>query len=220
MKEKKNHQNTTNEKKQVFLKGDITKDKPVTEHPDAEKEKIAKKDKDIEELEEKASKYEKLWDKYIRICADFDNARKRWEKEKQELIKFANYTIIKELITIMDELEQAIKAVKQHSQIQDIQKGIELTYNNLYSILRKEGLTPIEAKGKKFDPHFHEIVGQKEEKELDEHTVIEEVQKGYNLGDRLLRTSKVIISVLPSQIESNNKKEDIKEKDGNAIDEK
>ncbi len=218
MKKEKSHNNTQADKERDSLKKEngcvSAYDK------DLSKERDSKATDELKELKEKAAKYDELWNKYLRACAEFDNARKRWEKEKTEIVKFANYALIKELIVIMDELEHAMTAIKEHSQDKEIQKGIELTYNNLYSILKKEGLAPIEAKGKKFDPHVHEIVGQKEEKELDEHTVIEEVQKGYTLGDRLLRTSKVIISVLPKETENDNKKEDIEKGDNNTINEK
>lgn len=162
--------------------------------------------KAIEELEKKAFEYDALWNKYLRVCADFDNVRKRWDKERQELIKFANTSLIKNLLVIVDEFEHALRAIKEHSQRDKIIEGIELTYNNLRNVLEKEGLKAIEARGKKFDPHFHEIVGQVENEEVEEHTVVEEIQKGYLLAGNLLRTSKVIISVSKAQEKNENDK--------------
>lgn len=165
--------------------------------------------KEVEGLRVKASEYDKLWDKHLRVCADFDNARKRWDREKQELIKFANVSLIKNLLTITDELEHALRAIKEDSQCRKIVEGVELTYNNLRNVLGREGLKVIDAKGKKFDPHIHEIVGQVENNDVEEHTVVEEIQKGYLLGDSLLRTSKVVISVPKAHSgESGGNKED------------
>ena len=186
------------------------KDEGASKESENEEKYIKLKAKEVEELKNKSSEYNALRDKYLRTCADFDNARKRWDKEKQGVAKFANFSLIKELLVILDELEHALKAVDEHSQVDKapllketgesipldkIAKGVELTYNNLRSILEKEGVKAIEAKGKKFDPHIHEIVGQVNNPDVEEHTVLEEIQRGYFLGDSLLRTSKVIISV-------------------------
>jgi len=148
-----------------------------------------------EEPSKKTVDYDALWEKYLRNCAEFDNARKRWDKERQQLIKFANYSLVRDLVVTIDELEHALSAIKEHSGSEEILKGVQLTYNNLLTLLKKEGLKAIQAQGKKFDPHIHEIVGQRQDGSVDEHTVLEEVQKGYFLGDKVLRTSKVIIAV-------------------------
>jgi molecular chaperone GrpE len=175
-----------------------------------EKKKQAEKDKDREEnsqdliqepseredVKKKAEEYASLWDKYLRICADFENARKRWDKERNDLIKFASYNLMRELVTILDELEQALRAIEKHSDNKEIAKGVALIYNNLILLTKKEGIMRIEAQGKKFDPHLHEIVGQHQVGEDKEHVVLEEVQKGYMLGDKVLRTSKVIVGVV------------------------
>ncbi|UCG35427.1 MAG: nucleotide exchange factor GrpE [Candidatus Omnitrophota bacterium] len=150
---------------------------------------------DLHKLEKQGQELEALRDKYIRLGAEFDNARKRWEREKEDVIKFANYSLLKDLTIVLDEMEQALRMVKEHSDFEQIAKGIELTYNNLLGVLFKKGLKTIEAAGKKFDPHFHEIVASREIEEGDEHLVLEEIQKGYLFGDKVLRTSKVIVGV-------------------------
>ncbi len=161
-----------------------------------------------DEYAKKAAEYDALWDKYLRLCAEFDNARKRWEKERQNLVKFAHYELIKKLIVVLDELEQAKEAIRKHKTGEDIARGVEITYNNLINLLKKEGLRPVEAKGKKFDPHLHEIVGQRRDEAVEEHTVLEEVQKGYFLGDNLLRTAKVIIAVKDGSSQTDGKDEE------------
>jgi molecular chaperone GrpE len=145
-------------------------------------------------LDDKKAEYDALWDKYLRLCADFDNARKRWEKERQGLVEYANYSLVKELIIVVDELEHALVAVKEHAKDNPIVKGIEIIHLNLIKILKKEGVEVIQAKGEKFNPHVHEIIAQRQSDETPEHTVLEEVQKGYKYKDKLLRTAKVVIA--------------------------
>ncbi len=168
---------------------------------DKKEEKHPKKEKHLEELEKQNQELEVLRDKYLRLGAEFDNARKRWEREKEEVIKFANYTLLKDLTIVLDEMEQAMKMVSAHSDLEQIAKGIEMTYNNLLAVLFKKGLKVIEAEGKKFDPHLHEIVASREIQEGDEHVVLQEVQKGYFFVDKVLRTSKVIVGIKKNKAE-------------------
>jgi len=147
------------------------------------------------ELKKKSGEYEQLWSKYLRLHADFDNSRKRWDREKGEMFRFANYRLILDLVVVLDDLEHALRMGKEHNAGEQMLKGIEIALNRFFSILQKCGLERIETKGRKFDPHCHEIVGQKEIDEGEEHMVLEEVQKGYFLNEKVLRTAKVIISV-------------------------
>lgn len=147
-------------------------------------------------LEKKQQEYDELWNKYLHLCADFENARKRWAKEKEEVIKFANFSLLKQLLVVVDEIGQAVKAINEHKNSSDeIMKGLQLLYNNFMDVFNKSGVRAIEAQGKKFDPHVHEIVVSREIEDGDDHVVLEEIQKGYLLGDKLLRTSKVIIGI-------------------------
>ena len=166
---------------------------------------------DIEEVKKKAEEYASLWDKYLRICADFENARKRWDKERSDLLKFSSYSLIRELVIILDELEHALRAIEKHSDSKEIAQGVEMIYNNLLTLVKKEGVQLIEAQGKKFDPHLHEIVGQQEVSEDKEHIVLTEVQRGYMLGDKVLRTSKVIVGVVKQATDQRPKTEDQEE---------
>ncbi len=171
---------------------------------DQEKEDKKKETEEMEILKKKEEEYQSLWDKYLRVCAEFDNARKRWDKEKQEIIKFANFKLMKELVVILDELEAALNNIN-NKDVNKIIEGINLTYKNLLDVLKRFGLKPIEAKGKKFDPHYHEIVAHKEvEDDEEEHLVLEEVQRGYLLENKLLRTSKVIVGVKKKNLEKGN----------------
>lgn len=155
----------------------------------------------LEELVNEKQKYEELWDKHVRLCAEFDNTRKRWERERGEVIKFANFTLLQDLTVVLDEMGQALKVVNEHGSTEEIIKGLEMTYNNFVKVLNRNGLVAIEAEGKKFDPHLHEIIASKES-DGEEHVVLEEVQKGYLFEDKVLRTAKVIVSV-QKKIEEN-----------------
>lgn len=152
-------------------------------------------EKQPDPLQKKVEEYEALWDKHLRLCAEFDNTRKRWQKEKEEVIKFGNFMLMKDLLVVADEMEQALKMIKEHKNIEEIIKGLDMMFNNFSCILKKGGLQVIEAQGKDFDPHFHEIVTTRQVDDKDEHKVLEEVQKGYRLEGKVLRTSKVIVGV-------------------------
>jgi molecular chaperone GrpE len=155
-----------------------------------------------EELKKKKEECDGLLDKYMRLGAEFDNARKRWLKEREEIIRFANASLLGEFIVILDETEQALKMAREHADSGEIVKGIELIYNNFLNIFKKKDLKVIETEGKKFDPHFHEIVTSREvENDEDEHKILEEVQKGYMLENRVLRTSKVIVGIKKQKTE-------------------
>ena len=156
---------------------------------------ITLKESEYLELKEEAEKAKEYWDKILRLQADFDNMRKRLEREKQDFIKFANEGIILELLNVLDDLERTVGlAESQHQDLSSFLKGVEMILAHLYEMLKEYGVKPIEAEGKIFDPHLHEAMMQVENKEIPEHTVVEEMQKGYMLNDRVIRTSKVKVS--------------------------
>jgi len=187
------------------------------------KEEPIKKEKKEElccpqETSKENQDYNALYEKYMRVCADFTNARKRWDREKEDLIKFSTSSLIRDLLIVLDESEQALRMVKEHGNIEEIIKGLEMAYNNFLNLLKKRGLMPIESVGRFFDPHLHEIVATKEvDDKTDKPIVLEEVQKGYMLEDKVLRPSKVIVGVEKQNIENKEeKKEEEKIKDNNS----
>ncbi len=156
---------------------------------------ITLKESEYLELKEEAEKAKEYWDKILRLQADFDNMRKRLEREKQDFIKFANEGIILELLNVLDDLERTVGlAESQHQDLSSFLKGVEMILAHLYEMLKEYGVKPIEAEGKIFDPHLHEAMMQVEDKNLPENTVVEELQKGYLLNDRVIRTAKVKVS--------------------------
>lgn len=158
-----------------------------------EKEKtITLKESEYLKIKEEA---EQSKDKFLRLQADFDNVRKRIEREKQDFVKFANEGIILELLNVLDDLERTVElAEHKHQDISAFLKGVEMILAHLYQMLKEHGVKPIDAEGKIFDPNYHEALMQVENNELPEHTVVEELQKGYLMNERVIRTSKVKVS--------------------------
>lgn len=129
-----------------------------------------------------------------RLQAEFENYVKRIEKDRAELIHFAGEKIILKLLIVVDDFERAIEQMKKTSAPQQFVDGIEMVSKEFHKVLSAEGLQGIEAKGKKFDPYLHEVVTCVCRDDCAENTIVEEVQKGYLLGSRAIRYSKVIIS--------------------------
>lgn len=148
-----------------------------------------------ENTQKLAKEYEDLRNKYLRVCADYDNARKRWERDRDDLLKYGAVTLLRDLLTVVDELEAAVKMAREHKADAEILKGLELTHKNFLNLLKRNGLEAIETQGKKFDPHFHEIMGMQEITEGDDQSILQEVQRGYLCEGKVLRTSKVIVGV-------------------------
>lgn len=160
-----------------------------------EGEVISLKESEYTKLKAEADKAAEYWDKLLRVQADCDNIRKRIEKEKQEFVKFANEGIIMELLNVLDDLERTVElAESKHQDLPAFLKGVEMILSHLYDMLKNYGVKPIDAQGKIFDPHYHEALMQAENNDVPEHTVLEELQKGYLLNDRVIRTAKVKVS--------------------------
>ena len=167
--------------------------KPIKEK---EQEKIISlKESEYLKLKEDSEKCQEYWERILRLQADFDNTRKRLEREKQDFVRFAHEGIILELLNILDDLERTVElAQSKHQDLAAFLKGVEMILAHLYEMLKEYGVKPIEAEGKIFDPHYHEALMQVEDKDKPEHTIVEELQKGYLFNDRVIRTSKVKVT--------------------------
>jgi molecular chaperone GrpE len=142
----------------------------------------------IEELEQERDDY---LDQLKRLAADFDNYRKRAARDQQSLVGRAHERLVKELLPVLDDLERALQAAEEHEEAK-LEEGVELVARQLRDALRREGLVEIETDGR-FDPHIHEAL-LSQPSEHDEGAVIDVVQKGYRLGDRVLRPARVVVS--------------------------
>ncbi|MBU2540942.1 MAG: nucleotide exchange factor GrpE [Candidatus Omnitrophica bacterium] len=166
-------------------------------HKDEEKQKaeVTISEEEYAKLKEDSSKKSEYWDKFLRQQAEFENFRKRLDKEKSQFLKYANETIILELLTVLDDLERLISLAETHKQdFETFLKGVEMILAHLYELLKKQGVKPIDAKDKKFDPLFHEALMSVESDKDEDSKIIEELQKGYILDDRVIRTAKVKVA--------------------------
>jgi len=133
-------------------------------------------------------------DKALRLSAEFENYKKRTSREISDFRKYANESVFKKLLTVVDNLERAIDSDTQQSDQASILEGIQLTHKELIKLFETFSIKPVEAQGVPFDPAFHQAVTQQESEEHPDNTVLNELQKGYMLHDRLLRPSMVVVS--------------------------
>ena len=134
-------------------------------------------------------------DKYLRLLAEFDNMRKRQERERQDLIKYAHEEVIVELLKIYDDLERSLAAFKANESTDaNLVKGLEMVYNNMRELMNNYNVKHIESVGKPFDPNFHEPLLQFETTDHPDGHIMEEFQKGYTLAGRVVRTAKVKVA--------------------------
>ena len=134
------------------------------------------------------------YDRLLRKTAEFDNYRKRTDRERQQLAEAAAADLIKDLLPLLDDLERALKVDAGDEASAGVRRGVELIHRQLLDTLRKRGVTPIEALGQDFDPHFHNAVTHEPAEGRREGEVIEEFARGYMLGDRLLRPAMVKVA--------------------------
>jgi molecular chaperone GrpE len=142
-------------------------------------------------LEELRRERDSLQDRLLRTAAEFDNYRKRMDRERRELADYTAGEVMSELLPIIDNLERALQAAEPND---PLRKGVELTHRQMLEMLRKRGVTPIDALGKDFDPNFHQAVIHEASAEHREGEVMAELQRGYVVGDRLLRPAMVKVA--------------------------
>jgi molecular chaperone GrpE len=147
-------------------------------------------------FEAKEEEAKETYDRLLRVSAEFENYKKRSAREMEEFKKYANQSLLKEMLSVVDNLELAITS-SQDGKTADktLIEGLNLTLNEILRVFEKFNVTPIEAKGKTFDPAYHEAVMREETDDYPENTVISEFQKGYLIHDRLLRPAMVVVAV-------------------------
>jgi len=144
-------------------------------------------------LEQAQAEIAELKERLIRSQADFENYKRRMQREKEDLAVYANQKLLLNLLPVLDNLERALTSQPVAGD-EKLRQGVELTARSFREILAREGVSPIEAVGKPFDPNEHEAVMTEESSEHEDSTVIFEFQKGYRLGDRVIRPSMVKVS--------------------------
>ncbi len=130
----------------------------------------------------------------LRLKADFENTKKRLERDKQEAVKFANEKLLVEILPIMDNLDRAMVSLNEGHDPEKVAQGLKMAQEELHQILENHGVQIIKGLGEEFDPRFHEAVGAVEQEGAKEGSVVEEIQRGYLLNGRLIRPSRVRIA--------------------------
>lgn len=171
----------------------ISEDAVVEDIAEPEQEQVQddKKDSKESKLQEE---YDKLNQQYIRLAADFDNYRKRQEQERENLIKFGTESALKNMLEVLDNFERGEKALESVEDCEKVKESFNLVHKQVIETLAKLGLEEINAIGEEFDPNFHEAVMQTPTSEHPEHTIINELQKGYKMGDKVLRPTLVNVA--------------------------
>ncbi|MCD1258489.1 nucleotide exchange factor GrpE [Paenibacillus athensensis] len=147
------------------------------------------------ELEALRKQADENHQRYLRAQADFDNFRRRSRQEKEEFAKYASLKLIEQLLPVVDNFERALSSSKETKDFDSLVKGLDMTFRQLDQLLSQEGVTAIEAVGQPFNPEFHQAVMQVESEEHEEGIVVEELQKGYVLKDKVIRPAMVKVSV-------------------------
>ena len=138
--------------------------------------------------------YDRLNQQYIRLAADFDNYRKRQEQERENLLKFRAESALKKKLEILDNFERGEKALENVEDCKQVKDSFNLIHKQVVETLQKLGMEEIDADGKEFDPNFHDAVMQTPTSEHPEHTIINVLQKGYKMGDKVLRPALVNVA--------------------------
>ncbi len=141
-------------------------------------------------------------DKYLRLAAEFENYKRRVQRDHRQAVQFANETLLRDILPTLDNLERAIQSGlsgQEQRSLTGLLEGVNLTYKHFLDTLQKMGITQFSGKGKTFDPAHHQAVGQVETADTPEHTVVDEHQKGYFLHDRILRPAMVTVAQPPKE---------------------
>jgi len=178
-------------------------DSPVQETETAEQRLT---EENIQQLQAQAAKADEYRDQLLRTAADLDNYKKRAAREKQEASKYANESLLKKLIPVLDNFDMALAAVSSaqgetdsSASTDSLQQGVSMIQQQLRQALAEAGLEEINATGQPFDPNYHEAVSQQESVEVPEGHVVQQLRKGFKLRERLLRPATVIVAKAPPQ---------------------
>ena len=148
-----------------------------------------------EKLKLKEQEAQENYDRLLRVSAEFDNYKKRASREMEEFRKYSNQSLIKEMLSVVDNLELAMNSANGHKDIdKGLLDGLAMTHKEILKVFEKFSVKPISAMGQPFDPTYHEAVMQEETDEFPANTVINELQKGYLIHDRLLRPAMVVVA--------------------------
>lgn len=182
-------------KDQEILEDELKENETLEEEVDQAESKQAEANEEVDELTALKKENDALREAHLRVQAEFQNYKRRTEKEKSEIYKYANEKIVVELLAVMDNLDRALDSISHNAEDhQNVLNGVEMIKKSFEDLLEKEGVQVIEAVDQPFDPNLHHAVMTEEKDGCDSDVVIEEFQKGYKLGEKVVRPSMVKVS--------------------------
>jgi len=200
-----------------MTKSDKKKEEKVAPENKEPKSELKEKKEDIKKEENLEDKLKTVEEKLLRTMAEMENQRRRFEKENQEAFEFGGFNFARESLSLLDNIDRATASfkndenLKNNKDLDKIIEGIEVVKKDLISIFKKNGIELIECMNKKFDPNFHQAMLELEDNTKESGTVVQEIQKGYMMKDRLLRPS--LVGVTKKRVENSEKATKDKQKD-------
>ncbi|MBM2840268.1 MAG: grpE [Bacteroidetes bacterium] len=192
----------------ILQKGEPT-EQPSSQTPDTPEAATAEQtalEAQLKELQLKLEAAQKLADTYkdqlLRKAAEFDNYKKRAEADYAMMVKYAGEALISSLIPILDDFSRSLKSGREVKEHESFFKGVEHIHTKFVKLLESHGLVPFESVGKPFDVNYHDALLQVPRSDVPPHTVVEEIERGYKLFDKIVRHAKVIVSTEPSDTSS------------------
>lgn len=186
------------ENKDIELNQDgVSENNPFAQSNEVEStdsEQVVAED-NLDELNSLKSELDRVNNQYLRLAADFDNYRKRQVQERESLLKYGAEESLKKMIEVLDNVDRAKKSVENVEDVATLKDSYNVIFKQIYDVLSKMGLETIDSVGEEFDPNFHDAVMQTPTSEQPENTIVAVMQKGYKLGDKVLRPALVNVAV-------------------------
>lgn len=182
-------QETVNETSEEVVEEVFAEEEQAPEQPELDELQMA--EQKIVELE---AKVEEMENRYLRLQADFENSRRRAKLDLEAAQKYRVQSLATDLLQALDNFERATKIEADNEQTKSLLQGMDMVYNGIVEALKKEGVEAIESVGKEFDPHLHQAVMQVQDENFESNTIVEELQKGYMLKDRVIRPAMVKVN--------------------------
>lgn len=190
-KNKKEKQEKEIKEKEIKITG---ADDDTTEQADGEMNDTDAEQSKIAELEKQASQFK---DQYLRTAAEFENYKRRTDAERAEFFAYAGERVLNDMLPVLDDFDRTMESFDKSHDKDALKKGIDLVYAKFRSVLEKQGLKPMQSDGTKFDVNLHEAILQQPDESKEPETVLNTVEKGYYLKDKVLRHAKVVVSSKP-----------------------
>lgn len=186
----------------------MTKNEDLEHEPEAVEPEVVAVEDEAETLQDKLTQAldetKAHQEQYLRTLAEMENLRKRTQRDKEELAKYANESILREILPVIDNLERAVEHAEQAENDDGLFEGVQMTLTQFGQLLSKFGVEPVDAVGQPFDPAYHQAMGQMESAEHPVNTVVQQMQKGYQLNKRLLRPAFVMLAKAPIAVKTEN----------------